>query len=534
MYLPFYKTPGGFFSGRKLVLGILAALLSAYQLYAAAPLSQTAADSMGLKDRYFLYSVNRGYAFENPSYGTFFSSEIFAEYSADYLYGGLSFGGNANVFTVFSGLPAENEILNTAVAPYGIYHTGGTSYHPLVNTGTGEDLDAAATSSLSPGTFGNLDARVNKLDEATANSLEHHNLGFMYSTGSASAGFGLMAAYAESRDTNEYLGYTTEKLQLKKSQITTALGFRSTPGGVFRVFDGSFGLKLFKVDNSFEAGADSGEKVQGSFESAGAFDFNASLRAGIGQSDALWLLYVSYSLFDTSSLAQAKSSGGIFDLSANSSLNFDRRDTYSRNGYKLKAGISRQQSIGNYAVFLTGVSADFVFARLEYDGKNNKTGEYNTTPLSSEYSSFSIPLIAGMRAETGKSFSFSFALEHLVKQSPASGYNSTTNEKVRSDATIYTVDSFETFTETENHTSVTSALVGISYRQAGIIADWFSDIELFRSGPYFLSGQSRQFSTGFAVRYRYDDWVKTLLKEQKEKDRELQKAENSAQEGENE
>lgn len=470
-------------------------------------------DALGLKDRYWMSEKQMPYIYENPGTVIHFTDRVFFEYRDSGASGGITADTGSTVFGLFSGLPAEDTVLNSATQPFGLYDTAGNLYPELVNTGAGEDFDAAATTTLNSGRFGNLPVRVSRLDDPGFNQLNAMNLSALLAAKQGKGALGFMAEYGIARDSAKFEGITTEEQVLDKRQLSLTLGFYSEPGPLWKIFDAALNVNTYSVNNTYSGDGNDGETVRGSFKTAGAYDFTLHLRNGFKWfENGTDLFYLAVSLRDNSSVAEAESKGGYFET--NTGLKINRRDNYSRIGYAYKAGISHDARLSDSVKFLSGFELQHETGNLDYDGFNKETQEYISTPYEATFTRTTIPLVLALEADASEHFQLRFALVHeLLKKPGDSSYNIINIEQVRSNTSLASIDSEEKTGRIYNNSPDTAVTIGFSYRYGNLRADWYADAEIFRAGPEFLSGNTQQLSTAFSVTYRYHDFINEQFNE---------------------
>ena len=102
------------------------------------------------------------------------------------------------------------------------------------------------------------------------------------------------------------------------------------------------------------------------------------------------------------------------------------------------------------------------------------------------------PLVFGLQGQLTENWTGRFGLSHNI-------YDETlVTEEDQTPATD---------TKTENTISIDAdsvITIGLSYKLGSFSFDWLGNTELFKDGPYLISGTGNNFSTSFAVTYVFD------------------------------
>ncbi|MCB1146421.1 MAG: hypothetical protein KDK38_06430 [Leptospiraceae bacterium] len=467
-------------------------------------------DAMGLKDRYWMSKSALPYMFVNPAFAVDQAGRAYFEFDAQNLYGGILSAGRNGTLGIFSGRPVQAEVFNSASAPRGMFSVGSTDYFPLTNVANGSNLDIAATSPLSSGAqFGNLDARVNLLSDPGVNALKTSNVSLLAATRLGNGALGVLLEYGWANDIYSFRGQTSEDLQLDKRQAKVNVGFSGNSGGTMEIFDFQTSLALFSLDNRYLGTASSGESALGEYKSDGSFEFDTGIRIAFRVSPrSVIFVRTSFRLSDFSTVLASKISGGDFDSTINIPTN--TRDTFSRTGQTYSFGIADEIQAGQVTRFIFGIEGVYETYLHSYDGRDFRLNTYQISPYEAEYNIVRLPMILGMEAAFTKSFSLRLGIVQQTVALPDNGYFITRNFRTRINPGFSASNPSVSTSETQLAGADTEINVGFSYQLSSFRFDWLSNLELFRSGPNFISGRTRELSIALAVTSQFMDLWSSL------------------------
>ena len=453
--------------------------------------------SLGIHDTPWMKTSTFSYATKNPTAWFELADQIIVDYDLLSVSGALIFKvSNSLLFSIFSGSPTNSSVLNSGIGPEGLFDFGGSNYITFFNSDTGNVLDSASTGT----NLGNLPVRVNELGDPSFNLLQQENLAMALAYRKRKSTLGFQVAYGFSKNLEEFFGLAEETQELWKSQLRLNFGLKvENLSDLISFFDIALELKTFDLNNRYDGRVTTTtEKVSALVESAGAFEVQLMGRLGLKKSKSnFWIVYSSITAFDFSSTAQAKSSVQPFII--------DTIDNFSRNGFNAALGISNRVKINKSVSFLIGSEARYSYNTLFYDGIDNGNSLLALQPLSGNYYSLKLPLILAFEAQVSKSWVFNLSLSQNIINIPQGEFVEELTEMFRSNQAIDRLTTLESSSRVVQGKSKTEMTLGLSWKISTIQIDWLTQLEIFREGPYFLSGESRKFSTSFGFRYSFSN-----------------------------
>lgn len=147
-------------------------------------------------------------------------------------------------------------------------------------------------------------------------------------------------------------------------------------------------------------------------------------------------------------------------------------NSWERSGYKILVGLSNEWHVSNKVLVMLGLNMDYY--KKEYSPSGGSKDEN---------SELFLPLHLGIEGSLPKNWVIRCGLKHNIIE-----YSIT--------------DIGGTEITTLNSGSLSGAL-GLGLRIGNLNIDWNVDAIIFVSGPHFISGNSNNFSTDFAISYKF-------------------------------
>ncbi len=467
--------------------------------------SSTRDMGMGLFEYPWFIDGLQTYIYENPSVLGEYKDIAFAERTG--LRDGENMGGiiynpvGKFTFALLFGFPVDNRVWNSddtgslfhidtyeaksravavtsqgqILAPYQSEMLDGT----IIDLSDPADASAPITAGASAGTT-SPDLRE-QLNQRNFNAI------FAYDFGSFL--FGLNLGYATSWNTNTDSDSglkANEEYNLINSEYSVVAG-ASFKLSDFVSIDAAGSMVMYSLENNYTK-SEPGIETNMSYKSSGAMDYGGSARVNYKMT-AEHLMH-----FNIKYLMLNRSTEG--SLMITNSVN--AKDTFDRTGQVIEAGVSDEFILPNNIKAFLGFNVKYESFTSDYSGDDAITPANNVDKYSSKYTTITLPLIVGMEAKLAENWLARFGLVQTI-------YRPVTNEGTN---TVDQGSSKQPTSQSDVSSSETDLSVGLSYNIRNFTIDWLANVELFTTGPYFMSGkgttsQPNSMAMAFAVTYHF-------------------------------
>lgn len=466
---------------------------------------------MGLFEYPWFIDGLQTYIYENPSMLGEFKDIAYAERTG--LRDGQNMGGviynpvGKFTFALLFGYPVNNTVWNSeetgslfhidtyeaksravavtsqgqTLAPYQSEMLDGT----IIDLSDPEDASAPITAGASAGTTSpELREQLNQ---------RNFNAILAYDFGSFLLGlnFGYATSWNNNTDSDSALK-ANEEYNLINSEYSAVAG-ASVKLSDFVSIDFTGNLVMYTLDNNYTR-SEPGIETDMAYKSSGAMDYGGSARINYKMTaEHLMHFNIRYSMLN-------RSSEGSLKIKDNNTPgnNVNATDTFDRTGQVIEAGVSDEFKLPKNIKAFLGFNVRYESFKNDYSGDDAITPANNVDKYSSEYNTITLPLIVGMEAQLTEKWQARFGLVQSL-------YKPVTNKGTN---IVGQGSSKQPTSTSEVSSSETDLSVGLSYNISNFTIDWLANVDLFTTGPYFVSGkgttsQPNSMAMAFAATYHF-------------------------------
>lgn len=430
---------------------------------------------MGIDLYPWIIEKNTVYSFSNPALVSDYSNHIYFDYDM------------SGIYSPNSGGLIIDPIDNLTVGFFSGYNVKGNWNNLYTTSGYTSSTGYAPSNTLS------------NLSEKNFSAL------FGYKMNAMRFGLGLQYANAGDEDTAETDTLTAPAKTVtsyQNSEFGIDLGYSMDMGqGLLKSLDVKANLTFLGIEDSNEYNDDtSSSKVSYEDDGAKVLEFNARLTLAPNQKNLVHV-FASYMHENNSTKTSASSSATGFSYTA--------EDTYERKSSSFFLGIADEYKFHkDYFVFI-GAGLSLTNATWKYDGQSDTDGTvtYNPAPLDYTGKDFKIPVFMGMEAAFLENWQARFGFSHNILNKVTYPDGQVVQDV---DPTDDSVTEEDKYTYIYKPVADNTFSMGLSYVNGNFRIDWFGNIEIFRSGPNFISGASNNFSTAVAATYYFGEIIEKV------------------------
>ncbi len=497
----------------KRVLCLAVTILICSGLFAG-PAGATKARDMGLGlyEHPWMMDGLQTRIYKNPAYLSMFNSRVFFVRTDDNL-GGLFFSPVKNLnLGVFTGVALDDDTWNTT-GPTGFYNTGGGKYVIKANQYkpfTSANPSTATVDLLEPD--GNSDTSSTapdyreKLDKQDVSLTGSYTLGKM--------AFGLNVGYGSSWSDDSY--ELKQPILLKDEYSFWSTQLDAILGWLFAfsedmVVDIAAGYSLYQLENKYIASIP-GIETELKYETDGAMDITGI----IGFHWELSKMYKLHINAGYGMLNHSTKGAGKHTNSGDVTENIDAVEKYDRKGQTFSFGASTEISILDIAKGYVGFDGKMTMFSYDYSGADKENSSTDAEIYKSKTRIIEAPLVMGIEGNLSENWTGRFSLSHNL-------FDPTYKTEDRT-YIIASVENEVSYADDSDSASDTELNIGLSYRLGNFVFDWLMNVDIFKEGPYIISGKfdpsnpgeaSTPISMAFAATFLFDSGEKGSLKDKK-------------------